>query len=155
MILDANAISALLDGDRAIEVVLAGSEVHHLATVALGEYRYGLESSRYKRELTELLDELETESLVIAVDSGTARAYAAVRHELKSAGTPIPEGYDRKLWMEMKRAHPPKNDSPTNLEEYARGQRYGQDDRGARAWIGAGRDSTSRCAADAGTGDGS
>ena len=41
----------------------------------------------------------------------------------------------------MKRAHPPKNDSPTNLEEYARGQRYGQDDRGARAWIGAGRDS--------------
>ena len=91
MILDTNAISALLDGDPAIEVVLSGSERHHLATVALGEYRYGLESSRKKRELTELLDELESESLVLAVDSGTARAYAAIRHELKSAGTPIPE----------------------------------------------------------------
>ena len=37
-------------------------------------------------------------------------------------------GYDRKLWMEMKRVHPPKNDSTTNLEEYARGQRYGQEE---------------------------
>ena len=63
-------------------------------------------------------------------------------------------GYDRKLWMEMKRAHPPKNDSCTNLEEYARGQRYGQDDRGARAWIGSGRDSTPGRAAHAGGGDG-
>ena len=32
----------------------------------------------------------------------------------------------------MERAHPPKNDSPTNLEEYARRQRCGQHDQGAR-----------------------
>ena len=64
-------------------------------------------------------------------------------------------GYDRKLWTEMKRAHPPKNDSCTNQEEYARGERYGQKDRSTRAWVDPGRDRTPGSPADAGRGDGS
>ena len=64
-------------------------------------------------------------------------------------------GYDRKLWTEMKRAHPPKNDSCTNQEEYAHGERYGQKDRSTRSWVDPGRDRTPGSPADAGRGDGS
>ena len=64
-------------------------------------------------------------------------------------------GYDRKLWTEMKRAHPPKNDSGTNQEEYAHGERYGQKDRSTRSWVDPGRDRTPGSPADAGRGDGS
>ena len=64
-------------------------------------------------------------------------------------------GYDRKLWTEMKRAHPPKNDSRTNQEEYAHGERYGQKDRSTRSWVDPGRDRTPGSPADAGRGDGS
>ena len=64
-------------------------------------------------------------------------------------------GYDRKLWTEMKRAHPPKNDSCTNQEEYAHGEGYGQKDRSTRSWVDPGRDRTPGSPADAGRGDGS
>ena len=40
-----------------------------------------------------------------------------------------------KLRTEMQRAHPPKNDSCTNQEECARGERYGQKDRSTRSWV--------------------
>ena len=70
-------------------------------------------------------------------------------------GRVTPPGYDRKLWTEMKKAHPPKNDSCTNQEEYARGERYGQKDRSTRSWVDPGRDRTPGSPADAGRGDGS
>ena len=67
----------------------------------------------------------------------------------------LSKGIRSKVVDDMKRAHPLKNDSTTNQEEYARGERYGQDDRGTRAWIDSGGDSTPGGAADAGAGDGS
>ncbi len=91
MILDTNAISALLDGDKALEPELAGADRHHLPVIALGEYRYGLKFSRHRRALESLVDALETESFTLALDSVTARHYADIRSELKVAGRPIPE----------------------------------------------------------------
>ena len=91
MILDTNAVSAVLDGDAAIEPILAGAEKHHLPTIALGEYRFGLLSSRRRRTLESLLDRLEAESILLVPDAVTARVYAEVRHELKTSGRPIPE----------------------------------------------------------------
>ena len=91
MILDTNAVSALLDGDNALQTVLAVADRHHLPAIALGEYRYGLKSSRQRTALAPLLDELEAESILVALNSATARHYADIRHELKSAGRPIPE----------------------------------------------------------------
>jgi predicted nucleic acid-binding protein len=91
MILDTNAISALLDGDPAIEPVLTAAEKHHLPVIALGEYIFGLRSSRRRHELGKLLDKLEGESFVLSLDAATARHYADMRQELKTAGTPIPE----------------------------------------------------------------
>ena len=91
MILDTNAISALLDGDAALQTVLAVAHRHHLPAIALGEYRYGLKSSRQGPALEALIDELEAESLTVTLNSATARHYADIRTELKIAGHPIPE----------------------------------------------------------------
>jgi len=103
MILDTNAISALLDGDRSLETVLAVADRHHLPAVALGEYRYGLKFSRQKRALESLVDELEAESFPLEVDSATARHYADIRSDLKTAGRPIPEN---DIWIAaMARQH--------------------------------------------------
>ncbi len=96
MILDTDAVSALLQGDRNLESVLAESDRHHLPAVTLGEYRYGLKNSRRRAGLETLLDELESESFPLALNGATARHYADIRSELKQAGHPIPEN---DIWL--------------------------------------------------------
>ncbi len=91
MILDTNAISALLAGDPGIAEVLAGAQRHQIPTVVLGEYRYGLKRSRRRDRIERWLSRLEDECDVLPVDRVTARYYADVRHRLQKAGRPIPE----------------------------------------------------------------
>lgn len=91
MILDTSAVSALLEGDRALESLL-GDQVHHeLPVIVIGEYRYGLLRSRLRRRLLPLLEQLVRESTVLTIGVATAAAYATVRETLRSRGTPIPE----------------------------------------------------------------
>jgi len=96
MILDTNAVSALLAGDEALAVVLASSERHHLPVVVVGEYRYGLLRSKYRRRLEPLLDILIGESIPLAVDLETTNHYAQVRDELRRRGTPI---FENDVWI--------------------------------------------------------
>lgn len=91
MILDTNAVSALLEGDRALEAVLAKEPRHELPVIVIGEYRYGLARSRRHRSLSPLFEELIRESNVLSVGLETAAAYATVREALRKRGTPIPE----------------------------------------------------------------
>lgn len=91
MILDTNAVSALLAGDPALGDVLQNDDRHHLPTVVIGEYRYGLVRSRHRGALEGLLQTLIEESVVLPVDESTARAYADVRHELRLKDRSIPE----------------------------------------------------------------
>ncbi len=91
MILDTNAVSALLKGDPALGEVLAAEERHHLPVVVIGEYRYGLSRSRHRDHLEALLARLIQESIVLLIDETTAEAYARVREELRRKGRPIPE----------------------------------------------------------------
>lgn len=56
LILDTNAVSALFFGDPALDAVLAGTDRHHLPTVVIGEYRYGLLRSRQRGQLERSLD---------------------------------------------------------------------------------------------------
>lgn len=91
MILDTNAVSALFAGAEGIESVLQGEDQHHLPTVVLGEYRYGILRSRHREHLSRLLDTLASASRVLTVDAVTADRYATVRDELRRQGTPIPE----------------------------------------------------------------
>lgn len=91
MILDTNAVSALLAGDPALGEVLAGDERHHLPVIVIGEYRYGLRGSRFRGHLQSLLEILIRESFVLRIDEATAEAYSEVRDELRRKGRPIPE----------------------------------------------------------------
>lgn len=91
VILDTNAVSALLGGDPALGEVLAADQRHHLPVVVIGEYRYGLLGSKRRDHLQKLLETLILESFVLVVDETTAEAYSQVRDELRRIGRPIPE----------------------------------------------------------------
>ncbi len=90
MILDTNAISALAENNPALVTLLDDGNAHYLAVPTLGEYRFGLLRSRYRKQIGEWLDQLETEFPVLAVDSDTARFYAQIRERLRLLGKPIP-----------------------------------------------------------------
>ena len=91
MILDTNALSALLAGDPALGEVLDSEPMHHLPVIVIGEFRYGVARSRHRRRLERLLDLLIGQSIVLPVDEETTRHYATVRENLRRAGSPIPE----------------------------------------------------------------
>lgn len=91
MILDTNAVSGLFAGDESLASVLAGTSRHHLPTVVIGEYRYGLARSAKREPLETLLKTLIARSMVLPIDLATTVHYAAVRDGLRRRGTPIPE----------------------------------------------------------------
>ena len=92
MILDTNAVSSMLEGDPALEALLARRARHELPVIVIGEYRYGLARSRHRRSLLPLFDELIRESIVLSIGVETAAAYAAVREALRAQGTRVPTG---------------------------------------------------------------
>jgi predicted nucleic acid-binding protein len=90
VILDTNALSAFLDSDpEAIALVMEAPEVA-IPVIVAGEFAFGIAQSRhrdvYQRSLQRMLDRC----VVLDVGIETARHYAAIRLELKKAGTPIP-----------------------------------------------------------------
>lgn len=58
--------------------------------IVLGEYRYGISQSRYRRDYERWLGEYLSHFRILEVDERTTLSYSAVRTELKKAGTPIP-----------------------------------------------------------------
>ena len=97
VILDTNAVSALLAGrDEQLNSVLESSEPHQLPLTVIGEYQFGLLALNRPRRLQSLLRKLEVDSIILYPDRATADIYAAIRHELKLRGRPIPEN---DLWI--------------------------------------------------------
>ena len=89
--LDTNALSAFADGNDALGAVLMPFRGLALPVAVLSEYRYGLLGSKRRVRLEEWLDELLGEIRVLETTVRTTAAYAHVRHQLRAAGTPIPE----------------------------------------------------------------
>jgi predicted nucleic acid-binding protein len=61
-----------------------------IPVIVLGEYRYGISQSRYRKHYEQWLSEYLSAFHVLEVDERTTVSYCAVRIELKKAGTPIP-----------------------------------------------------------------
>ncbi len=91
MILDTNGLSAFFDWEERVVAHLARANAVHLPVIVIGEYRFGLRRSRLRKEREPGLAEFARACVVLPVLELTALPYAAIRHELKRAGTPIPE----------------------------------------------------------------
>ena len=92
MILDTNAVSALLSGNKELVSRLRVSVGHHLPLPVIGQVQFGLLAmQRGRRRYESLFRRLEAESVVLYPDRETAVWYALIRHELKQQGQPIPE----------------------------------------------------------------
>jgi tRNA(fMet)-specific endonuclease VapC len=96
LILDTNAVSAVLSGEKGIGEILADADRHHLPLGVVAEYQFGLLASKRRKRLDSLFRRLEADSILLYPDRETADWYAAIRFELKRNGTPIP-GND--IWV--------------------------------------------------------
>ena len=96
MILDTNGLSALADGDPALEPILRQAAGIALPVIVLGEYGYGIRQSRNRVRYERWLAEAVASYQVLAVDEVTARHYAEVREDLKRLARPIPAN---DLWI--------------------------------------------------------
>ncbi|HSU32020.1 MAG TPA: type II toxin-antitoxin system VapC family toxin [Bryobacteraceae bacterium] len=96
MILDTNGLSAVADGDLALEPVFRDAAEIAVPVIVLGEYRYGIRQSRDRRRYEDWLAEWIPTYRVLAVDEETAELYASIRHDLKRRGRPIPAN---DLWI--------------------------------------------------------
>ncbi|MDO8678051.1 MAG: type II toxin-antitoxin system VapC family toxin [Acidobacteriota bacterium] len=91
MILDTNALSAFIDGDRAVGEHLAAGHRHPaIPVIVLGEFRYGVAGSRHRAAYEAWLDAHLADFDVLSVTEATAVVYADLRVALKKAGHPMP-----------------------------------------------------------------
>lgn len=90
MILDTNGLSAVADGDTALEPLLRKAPQVAIPVIVLGEYRYGISQSRDRSRYEQWLSEYLSKFRILEIDEQTTVSYAALRIELKKAGTPIP-----------------------------------------------------------------
>jgi tRNA(fMet)-specific endonuclease VapC len=90
VILDTNGLSAVAEGDPALEPILRKAAQVAIPVVVLGEYRYGISQSRDRKRYEQWLCEYLPKFRVLEIDERTTISYASIRLELKKAGTPIP-----------------------------------------------------------------
>jgi len=90
VILDTNGVSALAEGESALESLLRKANRVAIPVIVLGEYRYGISRSREQKRYEEWLTAYLPKFLILDIDERTTVPYAAIRSELKRAGTPIP-----------------------------------------------------------------
>lgn len=90
MILDTNALSAFFDGDPGLLEILSGAKALYLPVVVLGEYRFGLQASRLRKEREPKLKAFAATCTVLPVTESTTKSYATICHRLRQAGTPVP-----------------------------------------------------------------
>ena len=90
MILDANALSAFIDGDTAVGEVLRHQRRACIPVIVLGEFRYGIAQSRHRATYEQWLQSQLRNFDVLSVTDQTTTFYATLRVALRQQGTPIP-----------------------------------------------------------------
>jgi tRNA(fMet)-specific endonuclease VapC len=90
VILDTNALCAYLDNTpEAVKIVSEAREVG-IPVIVAGEFAFGIAQSRHREVYEISLQRMLDRCTVLDIGMETARHYAAIRLELKGAGTPIP-----------------------------------------------------------------
>jgi len=96
LILDTNALSAVVDGDPAIRPFVQRAASVEISVITLGEYRFGISQSKRRAECEKWLREYLDLYTILKVAEDTAEHYARLRALLKRAGKPIPAN---DLWI--------------------------------------------------------
>lgn len=90
MILDTNALSALVDGDGDVGGILRRQSRVLIPVIVLGEFRYGIAGSRHRRAYERWLDEHLHDFDLLSITPETTLPYATLRTDLRRQGRPIP-----------------------------------------------------------------
>lgn len=90
MILDTNALSAFADDVRGAVELIGAAEELYIPAIVLGEYRFGIATSRRRREYEAWLARGRRFWNILPVAEDTAVQYALLRQELRKAATPLP-----------------------------------------------------------------
>lgn len=92
VLLDTNAVSALLRGDAALTRALRGATEFVLSTVVVGELMHGFRAGRRYEKNMAILRKLVAQPWVELRDVSfeTAEAYGRIQSERQAAGAPIP-----------------------------------------------------------------
>jgi len=92
ILLDTNAYSHLLSGDKKVLSLLAESDVVYLSIFVLGELYAGFKGGSKEQENTQLLKRFIQKPTVEILEATeeTSRVFGQVKNDLKKAGTPLP-----------------------------------------------------------------
>jgi tRNA(fMet)-specific endonuclease VapC len=90
VILDTNALSAFADGVAPVVQQIATADELQVPVIVLGEYRFGISTSRRRREYEAWLIRGRAFWNVLPIVEETATHYASIRQQLKRAGLPLP-----------------------------------------------------------------
>ena len=97
MILDTNALSAFADGVTPVVQQIATADELHIPVIVLGEYRFGIATSRRRRQYEAWLARGRALWNVLSLVEDTATHYALIRQQLKRAGAPLPASTRRPM----------------------------------------------------------
>ena len=89
MILDTNALSAIVDGHPKVAEALPPGRVA-IPVIVLGEFRFGVQQSRHRDGYMDWLSKNLSDYEVLDVTVMTSTYYAEIRIESRQAGSPIP-----------------------------------------------------------------
>src|SRR6185436_2932 len=73
-----------------VRKAIADADGPYLPVIVIGEYRFGVLSSRVKEKRLAWLEELTSHWQVLEISKETTVHYAELRRRLKQAATPIP-----------------------------------------------------------------
>jgi predicted nucleic acid-binding protein len=90
VILDTNALSAAADGNPTVREKIADAPGPYLPVIVIGEYRFGLLSSRERSRRLPWLEGLLRCWTILDVTQDTAAQYSEVRQWIKMHSRPIP-----------------------------------------------------------------
>ena len=90
MILDTNALSAFVDDVPGAVEQIGRADDLYVPVIVLGEYRFGIASSRRRREYEAWLTKGRSFWNILPIVEDTAAHCATIRQELKKAGNPLP-----------------------------------------------------------------
>ena len=89
MILDTNALAAIVDGDPKVAEALPRGRLA-IPVIVLGEFRFGVQQSRRREGYLDWIAENVSDYEILDVTDATTAYYAEIRNESRQAGSPIP-----------------------------------------------------------------